>query len=244
MKKIELYLLVDHSSSTAAFIDKINTSIKNMIEKLKEEHKNEFGSLYGYDVDFVFIPFNHNYKIFGPTPIDDVEISNLVADGATNIGEPIIKAIDMALEHYHKFKEEAIMRASHPIIFLFTDGGADTENDCTAEEQRRFDYIFDLAAERIKENEGKKLSFVACSFQGQGADSETYKRNTEKIKKLTSFDNRVIEFSSGKDGEKINADPLSELIEILIFNLLLSPGPPPCDNILRDGVCIKDFTKD
>lgn len=228
-KKIELYLLVDHSHSTSAFIDKINTSIKKTIESLKFQHQT--GELYGFDVDFVFIPFNHNYEVYGPTPIDKVEIADLEASGATDIGSPLIKAVDMANEHYCNFRAKA-RPALHPIIFLFTDGVPDAGVGCTSEEQKKYDMLFEKAAGKIKEDEGTKLSFVACSFQGYDVDSQIYKENTAKIRKLTNYRDRVIEISKYKSGE----NPIAKFFEEYLVQLFISTTIGTTDGIMRDGV--------
>lgn len=230
MSRIELYLLVDHSGSTRDFIDQINKSIRNMIESLKRHH--EYGELMGYEVRFIFIPFNHGYEIKEYQKIDDIatDTISLEACGATDIGTPIIKATAMALENYRKFKLKGIPML-HPIIFLFTDGVPDAGIGRTDAEQAKYDRQFEKAAKEIKESEDEKLSFVACSFQGTEVGSTCYRQNTEKIKTLTNHPKRVIEISKYKSSE----NPIADFFEKYLIDLFIATTQTT-DSFLRDGM--------
>ena len=78
---IDVFLIVDHSSSTQPIIGNINTAISNMVGRLRTSPY-----LSGVNVYLTFIQFNHRYEILTQCEL----IDNIEIDGSNIEGSPAI----------------------------------------------------------------------------------------------------------------------------------------------------------
>lgn len=155
-------LLLDTSfSMEGAKIDQINESLRFFKEDIMQNE------LARKRVDLAIVSFGKEVSIikdFGP--IDEFKPPKLIADGATPMGEAILKAINMVENRKNEYKNNGT-DYFRPWIFLITDGEPTDmiEND----------FMWNEVTRKVHEGEtNRKFAFFAV-----GVDSADMKTLTE-----------------------------------------------------------------
>ncbi len=190
---IDVFLIVDHSSSTQGIIDNINSAISNMVGRLRTSPY-----LSGVNVYLTFIQFNHRYEILTECElIDDVDISRLAltSSGATDPGPAILRAIEIGSRRYAAWREEG-EESFHPLYYYFTDGYPDAGKGATQEEIDAVNAAYAAACNSVRDLElNHKALFVAAGFQ-----SERAMANRERLNQLTIHPDRIVSISGNNVG--------------------------------------------
>ena len=185
---IDVFLIVDHSSSTKGIIDSINTAISNMVNRLRTSPY-----LTGVNVYLTFIQFNHHYEILAECElIDDIDVSRLAlsSSGATDPGPAILRAIEIGSRRYENWRAEG-EESFHPLYYYFTDGYPDAGRGATQEEIDAVNAAYAAACNSVRDLElNHKALFVAAGFQ-----SERAMANMERLAQLTIHPDHVIGIS-------------------------------------------------
>lgn len=209
---IDVCLIIDRSTSTAPFLDKIIEAVKEFVTKLQASVRGEAVSefyngvnLLGYEIILNIIDFGtkssyliSNKNILEVNP-DEIKLE---PHGATNIGDALKRGVSVAYASYKdRCNSRLLMR--HPIVFLFTDGEIDAGTVSPniprdPQEQQRMVDIFFEAKEQLNNFEGqKKLSFVCCAYdEGINEDMANLSIYGEKrvIKCHDGDTKKVVEF--------------------------------------------------
>ena len=190
---IDVFLIVDHSSSTRTIIDNINESIRTMISRLRTSPY-----LSGVNVFLTFIQFNHRYEILCQCElIDNIDPSRLTltSSGATDPGSAILKAIEIGAQRYESWRATG-EESFHPLYYFFTDGYPDAGKGATQEEIDAVNSAYQAASNSVRELElNKKALFIAAGFQ-----SERAMANMERLRQLTTRPDRIICISQNNVG--------------------------------------------
>ena len=213
---IRAYLLVDVSGSVRDYISRIDAGVRTMIDKLCHEEL-----LTGADIYLTVLAFDHrqhevkvgekNFRELLINSSFDVNQMEKIKcmDGATDIGKPLNEIIEMATEQYQRDKGTDI-DFYHPIIALFTDGRPDAGLingvPASAEDQRKYDQRFKIAAEFVKTQENmKKLNFIAFYF---GENDECY----QKLLSLSNYKSHIIRSDNVDKAERFFSELIVDLI--------------------------------
>ena len=190
---IDVFLIVDHSSSTQAIIGNINTAISNMIGRLRTSPY-----LSGINVYLTFIQFNHRYEILTQCElIDRIDPSRLAiaSSGATDPGPAILKAIEIGSARYEQWRAEG-EESFHPLYYFFTDGYPDAGKGATQEEIDAVDAAYAAACNSVRDLElNHKALFIAAGFQ-----SERAMANMERLRQLTIRPDHIVCISNNDVG--------------------------------------------
>ena len=182
---IDVFLIVDHSSSTRNIIDNINEAIRTMISRLRTSPY-----LSGVNVFLTFIQFNHRYEILCQCElIDNIDPSRLTltSSGATDPGSAILKAIEIGGQRYESWRSTG-EESFHPLYYFFTDGYPDAGKGATQEEIDAVNAAYVAASNSVKDLElNKKALFIAAGFQ-----SDRAKANMERLNQLTTRPDHII----------------------------------------------------
>ena len=182
---IDVFLIVDHSSSTRHIIGNINEAIRTMCFRLRTSPY-----LSGVNVSLTFIRFNHDYEVLTQCePIGTVDPSRLTltSSGATDPGRAILKAIELGTQRYSAWAT-AGEESFHPLYFFFTDGYPDAGKGAMPQEIDTVDFAYAAACSSVREMElNKKGVFVAVGFQGGLAQA-----NMGCLHRLTVYDKHCI----------------------------------------------------
>ena len=190
---IDVFLIVDHSSSTRGIIDTINTAISNMVSRLRTSPY-----LSGVNVYLTFIQFNHHYEVLAQCElIDTIDVSRLTltSAGATDPGPAILKAIEIGSQRYETWREEG-EESFHPLYYYFTDGYPDAGKGATQEEIDAVNAAYAAACNSVRDLEiNHKALFVAAGFQ-----SERAMANMERLGQLTIHPDHIVGISGDSVG--------------------------------------------
>ena len=171
---VPFYLLVDHSTSLKELINNVNEGMRSMLNALQ---KNDNPWLKNAKITLTLIDFNNNVHVnenIFRKPIEELEetaLPILTLEGATDIGAPIIRAVELAKQEYAALKASyRDIYVRHPVIILFTDGVPDAGQDengnpMPQEDQDRVETNFQTAIELIHAGEDKDFTFLCFSFQ-------------------------------------------------------------------------------
>ena len=185
---IDVFLIVDHSSSTQPIIGNINTAISNMIGRLRNSPY-----LSGVNVFLTFIQFNHRYEILTQCElIDKIDISrlSLTSSGATDPGPAILKAIEIGSQRYENWRAEG-EESFHPLYYFFTDGYPDAGKGATQEEIDAVNSAYAAACNSVRDLEiNQKALFIAAGFR-----SERAMANMERLSQLTTRPDHIVSIS-------------------------------------------------
>ena len=185
---IDVFLIVDHSSSTQPIIGNINTAISNMIGRLRTSPY-----LSGVNVYLTFIQFNHRYEILTQCElIDNIDVSRLAltSSGATDPGPAILKAIEIGSRRYENWRAEG-EESFHPLYYFFTDGYPDAGKGATQEEIDAVNSAYASACNSVRDLElHQKALFIAAGFR-----SERAMANMERLSQLTTRPDHIVSIS-------------------------------------------------
>lgn len=185
---IDVFLIVDHSSSTQPIIGNINTAISNMIGRLRTSPY-----LSGVNVFLTFIQFNHRYEILSQCElIDNIDISrlSLTSSGATDPGPAILKAIEIGSQRYESWRADG-EESFHPLYYFFTDGYPDAGKGATQEEIDAVNTAYASACNSVRDLEiHQKALFIAAGFR-----SERAMANMERLSQLTTRPDHIVSIS-------------------------------------------------
>lgn len=185
---IDVFLIVDHSSSTQPIIGNINTAISNMIGKLRNSPY-----LSGVNVFLTFIQFNHRYEILTQCElIDKIDMTrlSLTSSGATDPGPAILKAIEIGSQRYENWRAEG-EESFHPLYYFFTDGYPDAGKGATQEEIDAVNSAYAAACNSVRDLEiNQKALFIAAGFR-----SERAMANMERLSQLTTRPDHIVSIS-------------------------------------------------
>ena len=190
---IDVFLIVDHSSSTQSIIGNINAAISDMVTRLRTSPY-----LSGVNVYLTLIQFNHRYEILTQCElIDRVDPSRLLisSSGATDPGPAILKAIEIGSQRYESWRAEG-EESFHPLYYFFTDGYPDAGKGATQEEIDAVNEAYASACNSVRNLElTQKALFIAAGFQ-----SERAMANMERLRQLTTRPDRIICISQNNVG--------------------------------------------
>ena len=191
---IDVFLIVDHSSSTQSIIGNINAAISDMVTRLRPSPY-----LSGVNVFLPLIQFNHRYEILTQCElIDRVDPSRLLISsaGATDPGPAILKAIEIGSQRYEAWRAEG-EESFHPLYYFFTDGYPDAGKGATQEEIDAVNAAYASACNSVRNLElTDKALFIAAGFQ-----SERAMANMERLRQLTTRPDRIICISQNDVGK-------------------------------------------
>lgn len=210
---IDIYLIVDRSSSTKNIIGYINNAIKTVVKKLRS-----MPELNGVDKTLSLIQYNHKPDIVLDTVrLDTVDLDGikLFSEGATDTGAALLKAFEMDLKNRQERIEEGT-EMWRPLFFLFTDGYPDAGKNASEESIEAVEKNYSAAAEKIKEGErSRSLVFIAAGFFNEDSDY-VVKANLSKLRELTDNSGNVVEVAGGSCEDF--ADIFCELIPTGVIN--------------------------
>ena len=210
---IDIYLIVDRSSSTKTIIAYINNAIKAVVEKLCN-----MPELNGVDKYLSLIQYNHKADVVLDTvKLETVDLDSikLVSEGATDTGAALLKAFELDLKNMRERMEDGT-EMWRPLFFLFTDGYPDAGKNASESSIAAVEKKYREAGDKIKEGEKtRSLVFIAAGFFNEDSDC-IIKANLNKLRELTDNESNVVEVSGGSAEDF--AETFCELIPTGVIN--------------------------